>query len=396
MLTCEEIRRKAEELQNRLIEIRRHLHRNPEVAFNEVKTGEYVYEQIKSLNLEVRKNVGGTGVVALLRGREPGKTAAIRADMDALPLQDKKDVTYASLNDGVCHACGHDAHMAMLIGTAHLLSEKREEFAGQVKFIFQPAEEKPPGGARLMVREGVLDNPPVDCLLGIHSFPYLPAGTVGIKKGELMAAADTFKLTILGRGGHGASPHQAVDAVVISSQVIQSLQLISSRMVDPTESLVISIGTIRGGQGYNIIAEKVEMEGTVRTLTPGLRSEMKNIIENVVKGVTSAFYAGYELEYNNNYPVLVNDDRIINTVQEASLEMLGEQGVNIMKKPMMGSEDFACYLERVPGAFFFLGTQPEKREEIYPWHHPKFDINEKALAVGTGILSWTVLKLLSK
>lgn len=396
MLICGEIKRRAEELQDRLIEIRRYLHQNPETAFQEVETGKYLYDQIKSLGLEVEKNVGGTGVVGLLKGKGPGKTAAIRADMDALPVQDRKKVSYASQNDGVCHACGHDAHMAMVLGAAHLLSELRNKFDGQVKFIFQPAEEKPPGGARLMIKEGVLENPTVDFLLGIHTFPYLPAGTVGLKRGELMAAADSFKLTILGRSGHGASPHQAVDAIVVSSQVIQSIQLISSRMVDPAESLVISLGTIRGGESYNIIAEKVEIEGTVRTLNPDLRKEIRHIIERMVRGVTAVFHAEYRLEYNEYNPVLINDDEIMSIVEEASLEMLGEGGVNILKKPIMGSEDFSRYLERVPGAFIFLGTGPDKDkgEEVYPWHHPKFDINERALAVGTGILSWTVLKLL--
>jgi len=395
MLFYGEIKGRAERLQKRLVEIRRHFHRHPELSFKEKETGEYIYSLLQDLGLEVKKNVGGTGVVALLKGKKPGRTVAIRADMDALPVQDKKETPYASINKGICHACGHDAHMAIVIGVVFLLSEINREFAGQVKFIFQPAEEKPPGGASLMIKEGVLEDPPVDCLLGAHMSPYHPAGTVALKKGEVMAAADIFELTVLGKGGHGAAPHQGVDAIAVASQVIQSLQLISSRMTEPTEPVVLTIGTIKGGEGFNIIAGEVKMQGTVRTFSPSLRDKMKDIMEKIVNGVTSSFDAGYKLDYFHSYPALVNDNKIMDIVEGASREVLGDEGVVWLEKPFMGSEDFSCYLEHVPGAYVFLGARQEESKEVYPWHHYNFDINEDALSIGAGLLSWTILRILN-
>jgi len=387
-----EIRERAGDLHHKLVEIRRHFHSYPELSFQEKETGNYIYDLMNSLGLETKKEVGGTGVTALLQGLQEGPTVALRADMDALPIQDTKEVSYASTREGVCHACGHDVHMAVLIGTALILSEKREELKGQVKFIFQPAEEKPPGGARLMVQEGVLDNPRVNCILGIHTFPYHRAGKVVLKKGELMAAADSFKLTIRGKGGHGAAPHQSVDAVVVASQVVQALQLISSRMVDPLEPLVVTIGTINGGESFNIIAEEVEMKGTVRTLNPHTREKIPEIIENIAEGITKGFKATYLLEYDQNYPVLMNDPRVMEVVEGAAREILGQERVVNLEKPVMGSEDFSCYLEQVPGAFVFLGTGGEG--EVYPWHHHKFDVDEGVLSTGAAFLSWSAVKLL--
>ncbi len=394
MLSNGEIKGRAKSLQEKLVEIRRHLHRHPELSFQEKETGEYIYSLLQDLGLEVEKNVGGTGVVALLKGNKPGKTVAIRADMDALPVQDKKEKPYTSVNEGICHACGHDAHMAIVIGVIFILLETNRDFAGQVKFIFQPAEEKPPGGARLMIEEGVLENPPVDCLLGLHMSPYHPVGTVALKKGEVMAAADIFELTVLGRGGHGAAPHQGVDAIAVSSQVIQALQMISSRITEPAEPVVLTIGTIKGGEGFNIIAGEVKMQGTVRTFSPSLREKMPAIMEKITKGVTSSFEAEYKLDYIHTYPVLHNDNNLMNMVEVASREILGEEGLIWLEKPFMGSEDFSCYLEHVPGAYVFLGARLEDNKDIYPWHHHNFDINEETLSTGAGLLSWTILKIL--
>ncbi|MDO9574623.1 MAG: amidohydrolase, partial [Candidatus Contubernalis sp.] len=374
----------------------RHFHRYPETAFEEEKTGEYISALLEELGLEVQKNVAGTGVTALLKGSAPGKTIALRADMDALPLQDAKDADYSSRCPGVCHACGHDAHMAVVLGAAMLLLKYKDQIKGQVAFIFQPAEEKPPGGASFMIQAGVLTEPSVDAILGIHTNPYYPVGSVALKRGPVMAAADLFKIKIIGSGGHGAAPHQTVDSVVVASQVIQALQLISSRMVNPIEPVVVSIGKIQGGEKFNIIAGEVEMEGTVRTLSSELRDRMKGMIDKILTGITSACGANYELEYIRNYPVLVNDDGVTALVEKATREMLGDENVVIMEKPLMGSEDFANYLEHVPGSYFFLGVCPEEGKSVYPWHHPGYDINEEALPVGAAVLAWAALKLLEK
>lgn len=394
MFLSKEVKVSAETLKDRLVEIRRHLHRYPETAFEEEKTGEYISTLLEEQGLEVKKNVAGTGVVALLKGCEEGKTIALRADMDALPLQDVKDADYSSRHPGVCHACGHDAHMAVVIGAAMLLLKYRDRMKGQVKFIFQPAEEKPPGGASFMIEAGVLDHPSVDAILGIHTNPYFPVGSVALKKGPVMAAADLIKIKIIGSGGHGAAPHQTVDPIVTAAQVIQGLQLIASRRVDPLESVVVTIGKIQGGEKFNIIPREVELEGTVRTLTSDLHNQVKGMIEMILEGTTSACGAQYELEYTRNYPVLVNDIKITDLVEDASREILGKANTLILEKPLMGSEDFANYLEHVPGSYLFLGVRPEEGRIIYPWHHPGYDINEEALPVGAAVLSWAALMLL--
>lgn len=394
MILGKELKVNAETLKDRLVEIRRHFHCYPETAFEEEKTGEYISVLLEEVGLEVKRNVAGTGVVALLKGSEEGKTIALRADMDALPLQDIKDADYSSRHPGVCHACGHDAHMAVVIGAALLLSKYRDRMKGQVKFIFQPAEEKPPGGASFMIEAGALDHPSVDAILGIHTNPYFPVGSVALKKGPIMAAADLIKIKIIGSGGHGAAPHQTVDPVVAAAQVIQGLQLISSRMVDPLEPIVVTIAKIQGGEKFNIIPREVELEGTVRTLNPGLRDQVKGMIERILGGITSACGAQYELEYVRNYPVLVNDHNITALVEEASREILGKENTVILEKPLMGSEDFASYLEHIPGSYLFLGVGPEEGKTIYPWHHPGYDINEEALPVGAAVLAWAALKLL--
>ncbi|UNC92944.1 M20 metallopeptidase family protein [Candidatus Contubernalis alkaliaceticus] len=394
MFFNEELKFSAEILKEQLVEIRRHFHRYPETAFEEEKTGEYISSLLEKLGLKVQKNVAGTGVTALLKGSEPGKTIALRADMDALPLQDGKDADYSSRYPGVCHACGHDAHMTVVLGAAMLLLKYSEKIKGQVKFIFQPAEEKPPGGACFMIEAGVLTQPSVDAILGIHTNPYYPVGSVALKRGPVMAAADSFKIKIIGSGGHGAAPHQTVDSVVVASQVIQALQLISSRRVNPIEPVVLSIGKIQGGEKFNIIAAEVEMEGTVRTLSSELRDRMEGMIDEILKGITSACGAAYELEYTRNYPVLVNEDKVTALVEEASREILGEENTLIMESPLMGSEDFAHYLEHVPGSYLFLGVAPEAGKSVHPWHHQDYDINEESLPVGAAVLAWAALKLL--
>lgn len=395
MLSVGDIKEQAQGLQEELVRIRRYLHSFPELSYQEEKTGEYISGYLVEQGLEVKKGVGGEGVVALLRGKAGGRTVALRADMDALPVQDQKRAPYASRVPGVCHACGHDAHMAVVLGAARVLSRCREKFAGQVKFIFQPAEEKPPGGALALIQAGVLEDPPVDFITGIHNTPFLGEGKIGLKEGPSWAAADYFRLTIRGRSGHGAAPHQGIDAIVVAAQVIQAIQMIPGRVIDPVEPLVITIGTIQGGESFNILAGEVTMEGTVRTMDREIRSQMEGILGRQVQGITLASGASYLLDYQQHYPVLINHPGAVGLAARASREVLGEESVTWLEKPLMGSEDFARYLEKVPGVFILLGAgKAGKEENVFPWHHPEFDLDEKALSRGVALLTWITLKYL--
>ncbi|MDA8234298.1 MAG: amidohydrolase [Clostridia bacterium] len=388
-----EIRDKVEGIKARVIEWRREIHRNPELGFEEEKTAALVAGVLEGLGLEVTR-VAGTGVVGLLRGAKPGKTIALRADMDALPIEEESGVDFASGCPGVMHACGHDAHTAILLGTATVLTGLREQLSGQVKFIFQPSEERPPGGAEPMIAEGVMESPTVDTVVGLHVVPHLPAGFVGVKPGSVMAAADNFDLAILGKGGHGATPHLTVDPIVIAAEVVLALQAIPSRRVDPLEPIVITVGEIKGGQAPNIIPEKVYLRGTIRTLNQILRSKAPKLIEQTVKGITEAHGAAYELEYQPGYPVVINHEETVQLVREAASQVLGEDRVVVIPRPTMGGEDFAFFAQKAPGCFFFLGVA-RQGEVIYPWHHPKFNLDEEALPAGVAVFCQTVVDFLA-
>ena len=370
------------ELEPQLIERRRDLHRHPELGFAEHRTAAIVADWLQRLGFEVRTGVAKTGVVARLRGKHKGgRTIALRADMDALPIQDAKlgSVDYASTVPHRMHACGHDAHVTMALGAASVLSALRDELPGDVVFIFQPAEEGP-GGARPMIEEGALDG--VDFILGQHMFPLYRAGEVAVSHGAAMAAADEFQLRILGVGGHGAYPHLAVDAIQVTGQVITALQSIVARNVDPLKSAVISIGTVHGGYNFNVIADVVEMKGTVRTLDEDLRSEVKGRIEAVVRGVTEAFGARFELSYKFGYPATVNHESGVALLRAVAADALGAENVHVVA-PSMGGEDFSYYLQKIPGCFYFLGCRhPHPIDARYNIHHPAFDLDEASLVIG--------------
>lgn len=375
----------AKTLKEQLIEWRRDFHQHPELGFEEVRTSTIVANYLESLGLEVKRNVGKTGVVALLRGENPGPTIGLRADMDALPIQDQKEnVPYRSKIDGKMHACGHDAHTAMLMGAATILSRGPLK-KGNIKFIFQPAEEGE-GGAELMIKEGCLDNPKVDVMAGLHVNTGIDTGKITVTEGEIgCASADTFELTVIGSGGHAAHPHQTVDAIAVSGEVITSLQQIVSRQIPPIDSVVITIGTIEGGTATNIIAPTVKMTGTVRTLNPKLRKLLPTKMENVIKGITAAFGATYEFKYNFGFPSIINDLRLRDMVEEVAELVLGKGNCS-REKPSLGGEDFAFYSEKVPSIFFRLGVGNDAMER-YPGHHPKFDIDENALPYGSAMLA---------
>lgn len=366
-----------------LVAYRRDFHMHPELGFEEVRTAKRLVQVLEGFGLEVETMVG-TGVVAYLRGGRPGKTLLVRADIDALPLHELSTHAYRSRNDGKMHACGHDAHMAILLGVAQVLSKRQAELAGTVKLVFQPAEEGP-GGALPMIEAGVLENPRVDAAIGFHVWNPLPVGTIGVHAGPVMANTDQFDLLIQGQGGHGAMPHLSVDAIAVTGQVISALQTIVARNVSPLDSAVVTLGKIRGGDRHNIIAQTVELSGTVRSFSTPLGELLPKRLEQVVDGVTKAMGATYQLDYHRIYPATVNDPGMTELVRAAAVKVVGPERV-VEAEPSMGGEDMAFFLERVPGCYFFIGTANAERGLTYPHHHPNFDLDEAGLAVGAKVV----------
>lgn len=384
METAPRLSREVEAILAEVVAIRRDLHAHPELGFQERRTAALVADRLTALNLEVRTGVGTTGVVGLLRGDRPGPTVMLRADMDALPLQEQNEVPYASQVSGVMHACGHDGHTAILLGAAHVLAARRAQLAGNVKFVFQPAEETY-GGARRMVAEGVLHNPEVDVAYGLHLWNPLPVGTVGVATGPAMAATDYFDFTVRGRGGHAASPHQAVDPVLVAAHFLVAVQTLVSRNVDPLESAVFTIGTIHGGDAPNIIPEEVKLRGTLRTLSPAVRAQLLRRIEEVLRGVTAAHDASYHFEHHPGYPVTANDARCAELTREVAREVVGAAQV-LSPRPAMGGEDMSYYLQEVPGCYFWIGSSNAAQGLEQPHHNPRFDFDERALGIGVELL----------
>ncbi len=364
------------------VEARRHLHRHPELSFQEKETSAFVAARLREMGYEPQVGVGGGyGVKAVLRGARPGKTIALRADMDALPITEETGLPFASTVDGVMHACGHDMHTATLLATAKALKAVAGELAGNVVFIFQPAEETPPGGAIGMIRDGVLEDPHVDAVFGMHVDPFLPAGQLGFRAGPTYAAADMFDVTIYGRGGHGAAPHQTIDSVVVGAQVVNALQHIHSRQVDPFDRLVVTVGHFQAGSKHNIIADTALLQGTVRTMSDELRERIPGMIEKVVEGICTTYGARYKLEYDRGYPVLVNDPAMTEVARAAAAATVGEANVTEPPAAMYG-EDFSYYLRERPGCFGALGVAVPG-QDCYPCHHPKLHVaDEKAMPVG--------------
>lgn len=375
-----------------LVETRRDFHRWPELSFTEIQTAARIAQALHGMGLEVQTGVAKTGLVALLRGARPGKTLLVRADIDALPLHEEATHSYVSRNPGVMHACGHDAHMAMLLGAIRLLAEHRDRLAGTIKFVFQPAEEGP-GGADLMIAEGVLQDPAVDAALGFHIWNELPVGTVGVRAGALMASSDEFELHVHGEGSHGADPHLGTDAVVVAAHIVTALQTVVSRMVSPLESAVLTIGQITSGSGHNIVAQHALMTGTVRTFNEQLRAELPGRIEQLASNVARAFGATCELRYKPQYPVTVNDPAMACLVRRAAELAVGKANV-VEAERTMGSEDMAYFLQEVPGCYFLIGSANSEKGLDKPHHHPSFDIDEDALPVGVKVIVLSVLDYL--
>jgi amidohydrolase len=369
-----------EEMKNWLVEIRRTIHMHPELGFEEVETSRLVAGWLEKFGIEVKRGVARTGVIGLLRGKEPGKTVAIRADMDALPIDEAGPVPYASRIKGKMHACGHDAHVAILLGVAKFFSSNPELVKGNIKWIFQPAEEGG-GGGRVMTEEGVLENPTVDAIFGAHVFPLLSVGKVGVYEREGLAATDRFIVKIIGKGGHGAFPHLCKDPILAAGHLITQIHSIVSRNINPIDSAVITIGKVSGGTAFNIIPDEVELTGTVRSLTPQVQEELKNRIEIVARGVAQSFGMDYRYEFEYGYPMLINDPEMSKLVARACAKGIGQENV-VWVKPAMGGEDFSYYLQKVPGAFFRLGNRNKAKGTIHPYHSSLFDVDEDILPLG--------------
>jgi len=390
-----QIKEQVNEIEKWLIDVRRDFHKHPELGMEEYRTRDQIVHYLKEMGISYEKDIANTAVVGIIRGGRPGKTVALRADIDALPITEENDVSYKSVYEGKMHACGHDAHTTMLLGAANILQKNRESLAGNVKLFFQPAEETV-GGAKPMIEEGVMDNPKVEAVFGIHVSPELETGEVAVKYGQMNASSDTILLTVKGARGHGAYPHSGRDAIVIAAHVITQLQTIVSRNVDPREAAVISIGQIEGGKQKNIVADEVKMIGTVRTFDPAVRDLVLKRIEEVLKYTTKSMGGDYVFERGTDgYVALINNDDMVDLVHESATDLLGPDRVTIRKLANMGVEDFAYFAQAAPSAFFNVGCRNELKGIIHGAHTERFDIDEECLSIGAMMQVKNVFKFLN-
>ncbi|WP_456265443.1 MULTISPECIES: M20 family metallopeptidase [unclassified Bacillus (in: firmicutes)] len=382
------INERLDEHYEEMVEIRRHLHMNPELSFQEEETAAFIASYYDTLQIPTRTKVGGHGVLAFIEGASPGPTIALRADFDALPIHDEKDVPYKSTKPGVMHACGHDGHTATLLVLAKVLHTHRDQLKGKIVLIHQHAEEYAPGGAKPMIEDGCLDG--VDVIFGTHLWSSEPCGTILYKSGNFMAAADRFSIQVQGKGGHGAMPHLTKDAVLIGSQIVANLQQVVARKVNPIDSAVVSVGGFVAENAFNVIADSAVLTGTARSFEESARHIIEREIEQVVKGVCQMHDAAYTYEYVRGYPAVKNHPKPTEYIAGIANQT---EGVTEVKEAetQMGGEDFAYYLQHVPGTFFYTGAMPENSQDVYPHHHPKFDINEKAMPIAAKVLANAVL-----
>ena len=390
-ITPEKIQSLAKSSYAEVVGIRRHLHMHPELSFNEVETATFIADKLKSIGIPFREQVAGTGIVALIEGRNPGrKVVALRADMDALPIEEAGDAPYKSTRPGIMHACGHDAHTASLLGAAAILNEMRGGFEGTIKLLFQPGEEKLPGGASMMIREGALKSPDVDCVIGQHVMPHIPTGKVGFRSGVYMASTDELYLKVKGKGGHGAMPHLNTDPVLIASHLIVAMQQIVSRAANPTLPSVLSFGKVIANGATNVIPDSVWIEGTFRTLSETWRMDAHRRMLDLAHQLVSSMGGQLEFEIRKGYPVLVNDEKLTASARKNAAAYLGEENV-LDLDIWMAAEDFAYYSHEKKACFYRLGTRNEARGITSSVHTPTFDIDEESLKTGCGLLSWLAL-----
>lgn len=383
-INLNEIRLDIRNLQPELVQWRRRIHQYPELGFQEFSTADFVTKKLKEWGIEYKSGIAKTGIVAVIQGNLPGKVFAIRADMDALPIQEQNDVPYRSQNDGKMHACGHDGHTAIALGTAYYLANNRDKFRGIVKIIFQPAEEGP-GGAKPMIEEGVLKNPDVEAIIGLHLWNNLPLGTVGVRSGALMAAVECFDCIVKGKGGHGAMPHQTVDSILVASQIVNNLQAIVSRNVPPIDAAVVTVGTLHAGTAQNVIADQAKMGGTVRYFNPNLENYIHQRIKEIIAGVCHSHGATYKLSYWQLYPAVINDHKIAELVKSVASEVVETPLGIVPECQTMGGEDMSFFLQEIPGCYFFLGAANSAKGLDFPHHHPRFDFDESVLSMGVEI-----------
>lgn len=391
----EKVQEKARNIQANVIDIRRHLHANPELSFEEYETAKYVASHLKKIGIIPQEGVAGTGLVALIEGKNPTKkVVALRADMDALPIIEANDVSYKSQKEGVMHACGHDAHTASLLGAAEILHQLRHEFEGTIKLIFQPGEERIPGGASLMMKAGVLENPKPAHIIGQHVMPLLPAGTVGFREGMYMASADEIYVTVRGKGGHGAMPESFIDPVLIASHIIVALQQVVSRMANPKIPSVLSFGKVIANGATNVIPNEVKMEGTFRTMDEKWREDAHRRMKKLAEGLAESMGGTCEFTILRGYPFLKNHPELTRRMKKAAVNYLGEDKV-VELDMWMAAEDFSYYTQEAEGCFYRLGTRNEAKGIVSGVHTPTFDIEESSLEIGCGLMAWLAISELN-
>jgi amidohydrolase len=396
MSLLETIRSLSDKYSQDVIASRRHLHAHPELSYQEFKTAAYVASTLRSFGMEPMEGIATTGVLAEVKGKNPGKKlVALRADMDALPIREANDVPYKSTNEGVMHACGHDAHTASLLGTARILHELRNEFEGTVRFLFQPGEEKNPGGASYMIRDGALENPRPASIVGQHVFPLLPAGKVGFREGMYMASADEIYLKVIGKGGHGASPDLAIDPIVIASHIIIALQQIISRNASPKQPTVLTFGKIIGEGATNIIPNEVNIAGTFRAMNEVWRESALIKIKKMAESIAEGMGGRCEVNISRGYPYLENNPILTRRIKKAAEEYLGKENVEDLEITL-GAEDFAYYSQVVPASFYRLGTGNPSKGITSNFHTPTFNIDEDALKVSSGLMAWMAISQLKE
>ncbi len=378
-----------------MIQWRRELHANPEISGSEYQTRDFILRQLQALDIPTKIFDGHAGILATIEGKGPGGVVALRADMDALPITEGNSVPYCSRNEGVMHACGHDGHMAMLLGAATALVENRNSWRGTVKLVFQPAEEAAPhGGSPLMIADGILENPKVDMMFGMHLWPDLHYGDIGICRGTMMASSDRFTLKLFGAGAHAGAPHQGIDALMMTSDVLTALSRIIHRQTDPRETATINIGTIHGGERYNVVAKEVTLEGTVRTLNETVRQDIPERMRRMIQGICDGYGGRFDLDYQFGYPSLQNAPDETGFVVLAASRFLGSEHVQSDYRPVLGAEDFAFFAQKVPSAYYFVGCGAAGTP-VRPLHNGKFDFDERALFVGAQVMEETALAALT-
>lgn len=376
-----------------MVKLRRYLHQHPEVSFREFETTKLLVSRLKELGYEVHTPLE-TGCVAVLEGgKKSDRVIALRADIDALAMMEEGQAKsgFMSQNPGAAHCCGHDAHTANLMGAAQILKAFQDKIEGKVVLIFQPGEEKLPGGGRLMCESGLLQKLRVQAIYGLHTYPYEKTGKIGVIKGRAMARPDEFELTVIGKGGHAASPHLAIDPIVVSAQIVSALQTIRSRNINPLEPVVVTVGKIEGGSAHNVIPQKVDMLGTIRTFSRETSQYISRRIEEIAGGIARSAGAEIVFTYTEGYPAVINSGWAVDVIVDAATKLAGKDAVSWMPEPVMGGEDFAFYLEHFEGAFFLLGTGSEEADSMYSWHHPKYNIDERAFLTGAAVMAGIAL-----